>query len=90
MKPLFINGSHDYDLKVEDDKYTLYYSNSAFWYEHIRGTIAFELENTGSGYKITQQKKKFLDYSEICLLSFLLRLEIKDYKFEIGEKIEIM
>ena len=46
---------------------------------------SFKAVNTGNGFKITQEYKGKLNYSESFLLYIILRLEYKDYNIKIGE-----
>jgi hypothetical protein len=62
MEKIIIKGSHEYDLKVENNIYYLYYSNKSFWHEHIRGKLALKIEDTGNGL-ILPKLPKLLDYS---------------------------
>ena len=55
-----------------DDTYSLYFGHSCEWYEQIRGTLAFEITDTGNGYSITQTKAKQLDYCEFERIKFLM------------------
>jgi hypothetical protein len=62
MEKIIIKGSHEYDLKVENNIYYLYYSNKSFWFEHLRGKLALKIEDTGNGL-ILPKLPKLLDYS---------------------------
>jgi hypothetical protein len=87
MKKIFFDGEYQYDLLVEDHKYTLYYNNSEYWQSDIRNTVAFKVINDGNGYRGTFDKKGRIDYSEAFYLYLILALE-KDYKVEIAENLK--
>jgi hypothetical protein len=73
MKKVKIGGCQ-YLYHQRDNEYTLYYSMGKEWAENIRGKIAFQLIDTGNGFKIPKQaKKKELDYSEACELMYLMK-----------------
>lgn len=71
-------GNNSYIYKKTENKYTLTYDhNDKEWYENIRGKIAFEIEDTGNGLIISQEKPNELNYSEVAELKYLLsKIEI--------------
>ena len=83
--PIFIEQIYEYDLVIEEHKYTLYFSNESQWTEKCKGKICFEYNDTGNEIKFTQKQKGILDYMELSCLSIILRfisIENKeDYKF---------
>jgi len=82
---IILDGELEYDLVVEDNKCSFMYSNSEKWYEHIRGTKTFSLEDDGNGFKFKSGEKNRLDYSEAFLLYVALRLKYEHYNIEIAE-----
>ena len=85
MKVISLDGNSEYNLIEEQGNYFIYYSLSEQWNLDTRGTLAFKVVNTGNGFKITQEYKGKLNYSESFLLYIILRLEYKDYNIKIGE-----
>ena len=85
MKTINLDGQNEYNIKEVDGDYLIYYSLSEQWNLDTRGTLAFKVINTGNGFKITQEHKGKLNYSESFLLYVILRLEYKDYDIKIGE-----
>lgn len=89
MKIISLDNNSEYNLIEEDGDYFIYYNQSECWSIDTRGTLAFSLINDGNEFKITQNRKGKLDYSESFLLYLLLRLEYKDYDIKIGELKEL-
>ena len=85
MEVISLDGNSEYNLIEEQGNYFIYYSLSEQWNLDTRGTLAFKAVNTGNGFKITQEYKGKLNYSESFLLYIILRLEYKDYNIKIGE-----
>ena len=85
MKTINLDGHNEYNIEEVDGDYFIYYSLSEQWNLDTRGTLAFKVVNTGNGFKITQEYKGKLNYSESFLLYIILRLEYKDYSIKIGE-----
>ncbi len=85
MKTINLDGQNEYNIEEVDGDYFIYYSLSEQWNLDTRGTLAFKAVNTGNGFKITQEYKGKLNYSESFLLYIILRLEYKDYNIKIGE-----
>lgn len=85
MKTINLDGQNEYNIKEVDGDYLIYYSLSEQWNLDTRGTLAFKVVNTGNGFKITQEHKGKLNYSESFLLYVILRLEYKGYDIKIGE-----
>jgi len=84
-KLILFEGNYEYNLTIEDgNKYKLYHNNSEAWNSHTRGTLAFEFECDGNGYKFKTAKKGRLDYSEAVYMYLVLSLE-KNYKLEIAD-----
>jgi len=55
------------------DIHKLYYdSDDKGWREDLKGKLATQIDNTGNGLKIRQEKKNRLDYSEAAEIQFLL------------------
>ena len=75
MKTINLDGQNEYNIKEVDGDYLIYYSLSEQWNLDTRGTLAFKVINTGNGFKITQEHKGKLNYSESFLLYVILRLE---------------
>ena len=72
MKRVNIKGS-GYLYAETDDSYTLYFDpNNCGWNEHVKGKIAYQVIDTGNGFKIKQDKFQELDYSEFEELKYLL------------------
>lgn len=89
MKIISLDNNSEYNLIEEDGNYFIYYNQSECWNIDARGTLAFSLVNDGNEFKITQNRKGKLDYSESFLLYLLLRLEYKNYDIKIGELKEL-
>ena len=89
MKTISLDNNSEYNLVEEDSNYFIYYNQSECWNLNTRGKLAFKLINDGNGFKLTQNRKGKLDYSESFLLYLLLRLEYKDYDIKIGELKEL-
>jgi hypothetical protein len=89
MEEIYIDGRHEYDYCFNNDDvstYTLYYSHSDYWSDHIKGTEALTLEDTGNGVKIIGlNSKKEIDYSKIEELHILLRLYTQVIHYEIAQ-----
>ena len=85
-KLVLFDGSYEYDLTIEDGKYTLYHNHSEYWQERIRGTVAFEMIDTGNDWKYKAEKKGVLNYSESFYMYLILALE-KDYKLEVVDNV---
>ena len=85
MKTINLDGQNEYNIEEVDGVYFIYYSLSEQWNLDTRGTLAFKAVNDGNGFKITQEYKGKLNYSESFLLYVILRLEYKDYNIKIGE-----
>jgi len=86
---IFVNSKYQFDYEVIDgNKHTLYFSNSDYWTNHIKGTIAFQLEDDGNGLKILTNfsKNKRIDYSEAEYLYILLKLINHPSHYEIAQK----
>ena len=72
MKKVNIKGS-GYLYAETDDSYILYFDpNDCGWNEHVKGKIAYQVIDTGNGFKIKQDKFQELDYSEFEELKYLL------------------
>lgn len=73
MKKVNIKGCR-YLYAETTDTYTLYFDPSDLeWNEHIRGEIAYQVIDTGNGFKIKQDKFQELDYSEFEELKYLMK-----------------
>ena len=73
MKKVKIKDS-GYLYAETDDSYTLYYDpNDCEWNEHVKGKIAYQIIDTGNGFKIKQDKFQELDYSEFEELKYLMK-----------------
>ena len=73
MKKVNIKGCR-YLYVETTDTYTLYFDpNDLEWNEHIRGEIAYQIIDTGNGFKIKQDKFQELDYSEFEELKYLMK-----------------
>ena len=86
MKHIFFDDEHQYNLHVENGKYTLYYNNSDIWCSDVRNTVAFEMYNDCNRYSFKTNKKNRLDYSEAMYMYVILALE-KESKISIGEMV---
>ena len=86
-KAIFLEGIHDYDLLLEGDTYSIFYSDNEAWHSHVRGELAFKIVNTGNGLKIVGKKKpkKEFDYSEALLMYIILREEYRGYDIKTAE-----
>lgn len=83
-KLIHFDGEYQYNLEIEDgNKYKLYHNHSEIWQQHIKGTLAFEAEDTGNELKFRTEKKNQFNYSETFFMYLILALG-KDYKLEIG------
>lgn len=77
------DSEYQYDLEIEDNVYTLWYSSSECWQQATRNTIALRLINTGNYYQVIGlEKKGRLNYSESEEL-YILLASVKDSKIEI-------
>ena len=85
MKTINLDGQNEYNIEEVDGDYFIYYSLSEQWNLDVRGALAFKVVNNGNGFKITQEYKGKLNYSESFLLYVILRLEYKGYDIKIGE-----
>ena len=86
---IFVDSQYSFDYEVVDgNKHTLYHSNSEYWANHIKGTIAFQLEDDGNGLKILTNfsEKKRIDYCEAEYLYILLKLANYPSHYEIAQK----
>lgn len=79
---VFIDGSWDYDLVIEDNQYKLFYSNADHWTH--KGELVLGLEDDEWGYKLIKplDKKNRIDYSEAEELYILLSC-VKQSKIEV-------
>lgn len=85
-KIILFDGEAQYNLEIYDGKYTLYHNHSEYWIEHLRGTVAFEMINSGNDWKYKTEKKGVLNYSESFYMYLILALE-KDYKLEVVDNV---
>lgn len=86
-KLILFEDEYQYLLEIEDGrKYTLYYNHSECWQEYVRGTVAFEMVNSGNNWKYKTEKKGTLNYSESMYIYLILALE-KDYKLEVVDNV---
>jgi hypothetical protein len=83
-KEILVEGVHDYNLIIDDNKYCLYYSNAEHW--HYKGELVVGLEEDGNGYKllVPLEKKGRINYSEAQELYILLSA-VKEAKIEVVE-----
>ena len=73
MKRVNIKGCR-YLYAETTDTYTLYFDpDDNEWAEHVRGQIAYQVINTGNGFKIKQDNFQELDYSEFEELKYLMK-----------------
>lgn len=89
-KEIFIDGRHEYNVIVEEDTYSLFYSPDEAWTRP--NELVMKVEDDGNGFKIKQRRKSRLDYDEAVELSILFKLIylIRNEKFEMVEsKIEL-
>ena len=69
-----IIGECSYIYKKTKNKYSLIYDpNDKEWAEHVKGKIAYQVIDTGNGFKIKQDKFQELDYSEFEELKYLIK-----------------
>ena len=87
IEEIYIDGKHEYDYCFNNDDvptYSLYHSLDDYWSDHIKGTEALRLEDTGNGVKIIGlSSKKEVNYSQIEELHILLRLYTQVTHYEI-------
>ncbi|HQJ57209.1 MAG TPA: hypothetical protein PLH46_06170 [Caldisericia bacterium] len=85
MKEILINGRHDYNLIIEENVYSLYYSQDEGWTHP--GALVLTLIDDGNGlvFKKFRKNGRF-DYDEAVEVSVLL----KAYYFLRGEKFEMV
>jgi hypothetical protein len=86
---IFIDDEYNFDYELVDhNKHTLYFSNSEYWTEHTKGTIAFQLEDDGNGLNVLTKfsEKGRIDYSEVEYLFILLKIIQRPAKYEIAQK----
>jgi hypothetical protein len=90
--PIFVDDTHDYDLLIDNDVYTLFYSEGEQWSSNTRGKIAMEINDTGNGFEIIEGKPRtqnHFDYDEILFVSILTKIIFQNRKIELAEKIKI-
>jgi hypothetical protein len=85
-KLILFEDAYEYDLTIEDGKYSLYYNNSEYWQQDVRGTLAFEMINNGNEWRFKTKKKNTLNYSESFYMYLILALE-KDYKLGVVDNV---
>lgn len=88
-KQIYLDNTHEYNLDVQDNLYTLYYSEESQWQSNIKNTIALQIEDDGNGFKIVEgvtRNKKRIDYDEASYLYVIFREIYKEYNYEIGIK----
>ena len=85
-KIVIFDNDYQYDLTIEDGKYTLHHNHSEYWQDYVRGTVAFEAEDTGNELKFKTEKKNQFNYSETFYMYLILALE-KDYKLEVVDNV---
>lgn len=91
-KPIFVDDIHDYDLLVNNDNYTLFYSEGEQWTSNTRGKIAMEITDDGNGFYIVEPKLSdgnHFDYSEMLFVSILTKIIFQNRKIELAEKIKL-
>jgi len=83
-KEILVEGSLDYNLIIDDNKYCLHYSNAEHWCH--KGELVLGLEDDEDGYKllVPLEKKGRINYSEVQELYILLSA-VKNCKIEIVE-----
>jgi hypothetical protein len=98
MKQVYVNNyinsdimQHEYDIKQNDNKNILSYSNTLQWCMDIRENKCAELTNTGDDFRIkidTMQEPIVLDYAQAQKLLLLLLvnndspIEVKEVQFK--------
>lgn len=82
IQEILIDGLYEFDLIIEENNYSLHYSNAEHW--HYKGERILGLEDTGNGFKIVTplRKKNHIDYDEAQELYILLSV-VKESKIEI-------
>ena len=77
---IFIDNEYQYDYELIDDNvYTLYYSNSE--------DIAMQIKDDGNDLLLSLYNENKLDYAEAERLFIFLKLINSSAKYEIGTKI---
>lgn len=80
---IFWNSEYQYDLEIEDNTYTLWYSNSECWQSETRNTIALQIVNTGNKFEINGLSEfGKLNFSESEEL-YILLAAVKESKIEV-------
>lgn len=86
-KQIFIDGEYQYDYQENNRKHTLFYNNTEFWCDDIRGEIAIVIKDTGNGISIqTPFKKNNIEYDEAERIEILLRIINSGPLYEISVK----
>jgi len=49
QSPLSEAGQHEYDYTEQDNSFSLHYSDSEVWSDHIRGKVACEIKEESEG-----------------------------------------
>ena len=86
-QPIFLDGEHDYDLLIENSKYSLFYSGGSQWSDDTKNELALSILDDGNGLEISKPyNKKSLNYMQASQLYIILRyLEMEQKStYEIG------
>lgn len=80
----------DYLIEVEDDKYTLKYSNAMHWASEIRGKVIGSILDHGNGCTLSasflKREMNYSIFSELyILLDFINKHNNLSYKFKFAK-----
>lgn len=80
----------DYLIEVQDDMYTLKYSNAEHWFSEIRGKVIGSIIDNGNGCILSVSfLKRQMDYSIFSelyiLLDFINKKDKLAYKFKFAK-----
>lgn len=88
-KQIFIDGEYQYDYKKEGMQHILSYSDTEYWTDHTRNTVALVIEDDGNKLSILtsfRSKKGNIDYDEAERLEILFRIINSGPTYEISTK----
>ena len=72
MKKVKIGGCNFIYYNSENTYILTYDPSDEYWVDEVKGKVAYKIVDNGNGLEITQNKKNFLNYSEVAELKFLL------------------
>jgi hypothetical protein len=91
-KPIFLEDLHEYDVEIDKDVYTIYYSEGEQWSSSSQGKMIIQIKDTGNEFKITHGTpvvRNKIEYDVMLELSILMKVIFQDRTIEIAEKTKI-